>query len=226
MARFRTSEESSNEVWEGKHRAEHWYRDNSVYFITARCRDKFPAFASENAKIIFWERFELAIAQAGFQPWVTSLLDNHYHTIGYLERGDALPGMMKTLHGGTAKLVNDLLYDQFRTGELLHYDCLVEGRLTPFWCDSRKRNYFDGCLRDEKQGRLTHKYVLTQAERHGVAGDHRRYPHTRLVVDVEEAIRFALERDAFMRHVRYKRYEGGVPGAPMYKPPTRSGRRA
>src|SRR2546422_9395819 len=99
MPRFRTSEQSSSEHWEGRHRFEHWYRDNQVYFITARCKDKFPAFASEYAKAIFWQRFDSVTAAHGFHPWVTSLLDNHYHTIGYLERGEALPRMMQLIHG-------------------------------------------------------------------------------------------------------------------------------
>jgi hypothetical protein len=54
---FRKSSYSSREMFDGKHRFEHWYRDNTVYFITARCRDRFPAFASEAAKAIFWDRF-------------------------------------------------------------------------------------------------------------------------------------------------------------------------
>lgn len=55
--RFRKSSISSGEHYDGQHRFEHWYRDNSIYFITARCRNRFPAFASEDAKMIFWERF-------------------------------------------------------------------------------------------------------------------------------------------------------------------------
>jgi hypothetical protein len=69
----------------GQHRFEHWYRDNTVYFITARCRDKFPAFASEPAKEIFWERFDHYSRQYGFVPFVSSLLDNHYHILGLSE---------------------------------------------------------------------------------------------------------------------------------------------
>jgi hypothetical protein len=41
----------------GNHRFEHWYRDNTVYFITARCRDKYPAFQSRAAQEVFWDRF-------------------------------------------------------------------------------------------------------------------------------------------------------------------------
>ena len=50
------SSSSSEEHYRGRHRFEHWYRDNQVYFITARCWDKYPAFASEAAKAIYWDR--------------------------------------------------------------------------------------------------------------------------------------------------------------------------
>jgi len=80
--RLSKSSRSSGETYEGKHRFEHWYLDNQVYFITARCRDQFPAFESEQAKLIFWGRFEHYCKEFQFEPWVTSLLDNHYHNLG------------------------------------------------------------------------------------------------------------------------------------------------
>jgi hypothetical protein len=50
--------------------------------------------------------------------------------------------------------------------------------------------------------------VLTQGVRHGFVPDWREYAHTRVNVDVEVAIAFALKRNAFMEGVRYRRYEG------------------
>src|SRR5688572_27075673 len=104
---------TQNKVHDGHHRFEHWLVDNQAYFITARCRDRFPAFAQEPAKEIFWDRFEHYAAQYGFIPWVTTLLDNHYHTIGYLKYGKDLPLMMQRIHGSVAKLVNDTLLERF-----------------------------------------------------------------------------------------------------------------
>jgi len=191
MSGIRKSQPASRRVYRGKHRFEHWYRDNQVYFITARCRGRFPALASENAKLIFWDRFEHYTTRHGFTPWVTSLLDNHYHTIGYLRRGDELGRMMRGLHGSVSKLVNDLL----------------PARRVPFWSDQRDKDYFDGCLRDAKQGRLTYRYVLTQAVRHGLVIDWRDYPHTRIDVGLERAIKRSLELNAFLTGVPYKRYQ-------------------
>jgi REP element-mobilizing transposase RayT len=181
---------STNKEYQGRHRHEHWLVDNQVYFITARCRDRFPAFAAEAAKAVFWERFEHYTKEFGFTPWVTSLLDNHYHTLGYLRVGENLPKMMQRIHGSVAKLANDLL---------------PEPR-SQFWRDVKGREYFDGCIRDEKQGRHSYRYTLRQSERHGLATNWREYSHTRVNVELEPAIRRSHELRTFLEGVPYKRY--------------------
>lgn len=191
MHGFRKSSGTKTHHYRGDHRFEHWYRDNTVYFLTARCRDRFPAFASEQAKTIFWGRFEHYTQQYGFTPFVTSLLDNHYHTLGYLKSGDELSPMMRKLHGSVAKLVNDLLHQ----------------RRQPFWRESGHQTYFDGCIRDEKQCRLAYRYTLGQAVRHGVAVDASAYPHTRINVPLEQVIKRAFELNAFMQGIPYARYK-------------------
>ena len=77
--------------------------------------------------------------------------------------------MMQRIHGSVAKLVNDLLPE----------------RRTPFWGDPGHQDYFDGCIRDEKQCRLAYRYTLTQSVRHGLCRDWREYRHTRVNVDLE-----------------------------------------
>lgn len=187
-------------IWQGKHAFQHWYRDNQIYFITARCRDRFPAFASPEAKAVFWDRFEHWTAKHTFTPIVTTLLDNHYHTLGYLKVGNELGPMMQHLHGSVAKLVNDVL------------EVKGEQRRLPFWHDKRHHDYFDGCLRDEKQMRLTFRYVRGQAVRHRVAKRWEDYPHTRVSVELEPALRRAVELKALLWGVGYKRYDDGARG--------------
>jgi hypothetical protein len=182
MPGFSRSSKSGDEYYRERHRFEHWYRDKTIYFITARVRDRQRAFESEEAKAIFWDRFEHYTKEFGFVPWVTSLIDNHYHTEGYLEIGANLGPMMQRLHGSVAKLVNDLLPE----------------RITPFWYDSGRQGYFDGCLRNERQGRKTYRYILTQCRRHGICDDSKNYPHTHVNVELEPALKRALELNAFM----------------------------
>jgi hypothetical protein len=83
MGRFRKSSATSHEFFDGHHRFEHWYRDNTLYFITSRTRDGFAAFEGEAAaKVIFWDRFDFYTKMHGFTPCVTTILNNHYHTVG------------------------------------------------------------------------------------------------------------------------------------------------
>ena len=103
------SSASAKKGYQGDPRFEHWYVDNQVYFITARCRGGYPAFDGDQAKRIFWDRFDNYTLKYRFTPWVTSLLSNHYHTLGYAKDGTSLGQMMRRLHGSVAKLVNDLL---------------------------------------------------------------------------------------------------------------------
>jgi len=184
------SSATRNLRYEGKHRFEHWYADNQVYFITARSTDRYPAMASKEAKDIFWNRFDHYTAQYSFTPWVTSLMDNHYHVLGYCRIGRLLGRMMQRFHGATAKLVNDLL----------------PTRRVPFRSEAGHQDYFDGCIRNETQCRRAYRYTLTQCRRHGICRDWRRYPHTRVTVELEHGVRRALELRAFLEGVPYKRY--------------------
>jgi len=184
------SSSSSQPTYRGQQRFEHWYVDNQVYFITARCRDRTPALAGEQAKQVFWDRFCHYTAECLFTPWVTSLLDNHYHVLGYCKNGESFKKMMRLIHGSVAKLVNDLL----------------PARLVPFWSEAGHQDYFDGCIRDQKQCRLAYRYVLTQSVRHGICRDWREYPHTRVMIDLERGVHRALELKAFLEGVPYKRY--------------------
>ena len=182
---------ATKKTYGDRHRFEHWYVDNQVYFITARCRGKYPAFASENAKAVFWDRFDHYTTEAEFFPWVVSLLNNHYHVLGYCRKGERFGKMMQRIHGSVAKLVNDLLPERQR----------------PFWSEAGRQDYFDGCIRDEKQCRLAYRYTLTQSVRHGVCSEWRAYPHTRVYIDLEKGVKRGLELKSFPEGIPYKRYQ-------------------
>jgi len=188
---FRKYSHSRAEFWFTDHRFEHWYRDNTCYFITSKVRDGFHAFASEEAKKIFWDRFDFYTKKYAFVPWIATLLDNHYHFEGYLKIGENLGPLMQHLHGSVAKLVNDLLPD----------------RHLPFWRHRGNQDYFDGCLRDVLQAIRAYRYTKLQAVRAGIVRDFRDYPHTRLYLDVDRAVHRAVDLKAFLEEVPYARYE-------------------
>jgi hypothetical protein len=194
---FRKFSHSRHEHTEGKHRFEHWYRDNTVYFITSKVRDGSHAFASDDAKRVFWDRFDYWTNHFEFVPWVTTLMVNHYHTVGYLKVGEDLGTMMQRIHGSIAKLVNGTL----------------PARHLPFWRGDGVKDYFDGCLRDQVQCRRAYRYTLTQSVRHGICADYRLYPDTHLKIPLEVGIKRALELNAFMTGVPYERYDKRRGGA-------------
>ena len=136
-------------------------------------------------------RFDHWTAYYGFDPFTTSLMNNHYHTEGYLKIGANLGPMMQRIHGSVAKLVNDLL----------------PVRHLPFWREAGRRDYFDGCIRDELQCRRAWRYTYRQSVRAGICEDARDYPHTHVNVELEEAVRRAIDLKAFVEGVPYKRYE-------------------
>lgn len=193
MARFRKSTHARSEYTEGRHCFEHWCRDNTVYFITARCRDGRAMFESEDAKRVFCDRFTHWTTCYGFAAWVTSLLGNHYHTLGFLRVGDNLGPMMQRIHGSVAKLVNDLGPE----------------RLLPFWKRENQNDYFDGCIRHDAQCSRAYRYTYQQAVRARLVKDPRDYPHTRVNVDLEVGVARAMELRAFLSHVEYARYARG-----------------
>jgi hypothetical protein len=154
-------------------------------------RNGFHAFESEAAKSIFWDRFDHYTHEYGFTPWATTLMINHYHTIGYQREGEALGEMMRKIHGSVAWLVMKE----------------IKVRHVPFWRTRGHRDYFDGCIRDVLQAMRAYRYTLMQAVRAGIVLDWRDYPHTRMDIEMERVIRRAVELNAFLEDVPYARYE-------------------
>jgi hypothetical protein len=191
MGRFRKSSATQHERWKEQHRFEHWYRDNTVYFITSKVRDGFAAFQRPGARLIFWDRFDYYTKLHGFVPWVTSLLNNHYHTLGYLREGEQLGEMMRKLHGSIAWMVMKE----------------IDVRHVPFWRGKGNQDYFDGCIRDVLQAQRAYRYTLNQAMRARLVRDWRDYPDTRMDIEVDRAIKRAVELKAFLEDVPYARYD-------------------
>lgn len=191
MGHFRKTSYTQREFYEERHRFEHWYRDNTVYFITSRCRAGFPAFQTESAKMIFWGRFDYYTQLHDFVPWVTTLMNNHYHTLGYKKKGRDVGEMIRKIHGSVAWMVMKE----------------IEVRHVPFWREKGNKDYFDGCIRDVLQAWRAYRYVLNQAVKARLVRHWRDYSHTRVNIDCDVAIARAVELRAFLEKVPYARFE-------------------
>jgi hypothetical protein len=100
--------------------------------------------------------------------------------------------LMQKLHGSVSKLVNDTL----------------PTRHLPFFRRSGNQDYFDGCLRDEKQTTRAYRYTMLQAVRAGIVKDRKHYPHTRVNIELDRALKRAVEKKCFLAKVPYARYDG------------------
>ncbi len=203
------SNQSQHRTYKNQHRFEHWYRDNQVYFITAKTAQGTPLFNCPQACQLFWDAFDHASQLGSFTPWVTTLMNNHYHTLGYLKTGQNLPKMMQTLHGRLSKQINDLIEAGGLQSARAHplNTQAHPARLLPFWGHKGKKTYFDGCIRDEKQATLAFRYTRDQAVRAKLVKHWQDYPHTHLNIDLNKALPRATELNAFLRNVPYKRYQ-------------------
>jgi hypothetical protein len=98
---------------------------------------------------------------------------------------------MQHLHGSVAKLVNDLLPQ----------------RPLPFWRTKGNKDYFDGCLRDVLQARRATRYTQLQSVRAGLVPDFHAYPHTRIYLNLDQAITRAADVNVYLADVPYARYD-------------------
>jgi hypothetical protein len=99
---LRKSSHTNREFHDGEHRFEHWYRDNSVFFITSKVREGRAMFATEEAKLIFWDRFDYYTKLHQFIPWDATVMNNHYHFVGYMKDAQQLGEMMRKRIGRMA----------------------------------------------------------------------------------------------------------------------------
>ncbi|NOQ68305.1 hypothetical protein GQ568_02595, partial [Patescibacteria group bacterium] len=78
------------------HYPPHYYFDNKIYFITARTVDKKKLFNTlEKKKLLKKIMIEAGNKfKIGFYAW--TILDNHYHFLINVLKGDSIPGFIKT----------------------------------------------------------------------------------------------------------------------------------
>ena len=171
-------------VGKHRHRCEHWHIDNQIYFITARCRDRLPAFRTEAAKAIFWQQLDIKAQAHGFTPIITSLIDNHYHVLGHLREGEQLTPLIRGLHSSVARYINQVTPEA--------------EQVKPLFRMQTGKQYFDGAIRSSKQFIRTFRYIERQGIWHKLCQPGEAYAHTRISVERDRAMKRALRIGAFL----------------------------
>ncbi len=76
------------------------------YFITTPTVDHCRFFNTDAKKDILLESILIAQKKFNFKNFDFSLLDNHYHLIGFFEDSNIIPQVIKQINGRSGKLLN------------------------------------------------------------------------------------------------------------------------
>jgi len=134
MARFRS------------HHPPHLFIDNCVYFITAGTLRKLRVLGKDNQKEVFLEVLNKSIDRFHIDLMGWILLDNHYHMLIRLVRGQLIRNFVQNLHSNSSRLLNRL---EKAPGRKL------------WW------NYWERCMRNEADFYTHLNYVHHNCVKHG-----------------------------------------------------------
>ena len=88
------------------HRPPHIYLDENIYFITAHTFYKKPLFNTEEKLRSFASLLQKAINRYHIDLYAWVLLENHYHLLLKIPKGNDLVKFIRKLHSDTAIYLN------------------------------------------------------------------------------------------------------------------------
>jgi putative transposase len=135
------------------HHPPHIYLNDSIYFLTARTYKKEKIINTDLKKRILLRNLWNEFYKAGYKLYVWVVLDNHYHIEFKTKYGKELGRILNLIHGKTSFEINKL--DNTKSRKVF-------------------QNYWDRCIRNEKDfyqhfnyahhNPVKHGYVRTQEE--------------------------------------------------------------
>ncbi|MDD5567450.1 MAG: transposase [Patescibacteria group bacterium] len=128
-----------------------------MYFVTSRTIDGKRLFNTNQKMEIVIDRLRKSIIKYGINLYGWVVLMNHYHILFSLPRGKLLSSLTGFINGGSAHELNRL------DG--------VKGR-NIWW------NYWDNCIRGEKDFYTRLNYIHHNPVKHGYVKANREYPYS------------------------------------------------
>ena len=132
------------------HRPLHIYKDNSIYFITVRTIDRIKYFNSDDKKDILSDVIHMAekkdILSDVIHAW--TILDNHYHILVEVDEGKNIPKLVNNINANSSRILN--ISENSRGRQVWH-------------------QYFDRCIRDEKDYWMRFNYIHHNCVKHEYA---------------------------------------------------------
>ena len=129
-----------------KHHPFHFYRDDTIYFVTARIIEKIKFFSTREKKEILRGTLKDVLKRYGYKLYAWVILDNHYHLLIKANKGDDLKFFVRDLHSLSAKRLNEL---ENQAGRKIWFQ------------------YWDRCIRDEKDFFKHFNYIHHNLVKHG-----------------------------------------------------------
>ena len=130
------------------HNPPHLYLDETVYFITASTLNKNHYFDTDNKKRILKDKLVETIQRLNYLLYAWVILENHYHLLIKTNKGKDLSKFVQLLHGGSSFELNKL--DNLRNRQI--------------WF-----NYWDKCIRDDRDFEHHCDYVHFNPVKHGLS---------------------------------------------------------
>jgi len=133
-----------------QHNPPHIYADNACYMVTAGTYDKIRYFNNNSKKELLFKIIKEFINQYKYELLGWVILDNHYHILIKSKYGKDLPKIFRKIHSKSAMLV-------CKDAKKL--------RKTRIWY-----NYWDTCIRDEKDYYTRLNYIHSNPIKHRYVG--------------------------------------------------------
>ena len=129
------------------HHPPHLYLDDTWYMITSAVYQKRRLLQPDGYKDLVRDQLKTLVSEFGVQLVAWVILDNHYHILVKSRVGATLPRFFGRLHGRTSHDLNGR--DSKRGRQVWH-------------------NYWDTCIRSEKDFEARLHYVFWNPVKHGL----------------------------------------------------------
>ncbi|MCD6283860.1 transposase [bacterium] len=114
------------------HRPPHIYLDENIYFITAHTFYKKPLFNTEEKLRSFASLLQKAVNRYYIDLYAWVLLENHYHLLLKISKGNDLVKFIRKLHSDTAIYLNRVDKVSRRRVWYQYWDKCIRNE-TDFW---------------------------------------------------------------------------------------------
>jgi len=128
------------------HHPPHIFRDDTIYFITARTVDQKLYFDTDSKKKLFCLCLKAGLQKFEIHLYAWVLLNNHYHLLFKIPAGENLSKFINFINGKSSFELNKL---ENRQGRKTWYQ------------------YFDHCIRDEADFWKHFNYIHQNPVKHG-----------------------------------------------------------